>query len=441
MSFIFSISGLRGIVGKDLNPDIIYRYAKSFGRYLKKGRVVIGRDTRGSGKLFRRAVVKGLNSSGRAVVDLGIVPTPTVLFMVRKLKAAGGIVITASHNPAQWNALKFASSKGLFLSAAEFKAFSKKIVIESGSSARRERVEVLKSGLEEHIEKIVTTLKPLQTSFRVAVDAVNGAGSMGLPMVLEAMGCKVYRLSCSFAPDFPRKPEPVRENIAALCRFVESCKLDAGFACDPDCDRLSVVDENGNAIGEEKSLVLATDYVLSEKQRKKPRVVTNLSTTALMDHVAQAHGALLYRTKVGEANVVSRMKTVRAVIGGEGNGGVIYPRINFTRDAMAGAAMVVKLMAKQDEPLSKTLSTYPRYFMIKRKLMITREQFEEKKEMLIDALRGKLDLTDGLKIVGRNYWLHIRPSQTEHLVRVIGESRDRALIENQVTKVKRILYR
>ena len=440
MSFIFSISGLRGIAGKDLNPEVIYRYAKSFGRYLRKGRVVIGRDARGSGKLYRRAVIRGLNAAGRAVIDLGIVPTPTVLFMVRKLKASGGIVITASHNPAQWNALKFSSSKGLFLSASEFRTFSKKIVSDSSASVRKERVEVLKSGLEEHIKKIVTTLKPLDTSLRVAVDAVNGAGSIGLPMVLEAMGCKVYRLNCRFAPDFPRKPEPTRENITALCRFVRSCKLDAGFACDPDCDRLSVVDENGKAIGEEKSLVLATDYVLSEKRRKKPSVVTNLSTTALMDHVTQAHGAVLYRTKVGEANVVSRMKSRRAVIGGEGNGGVIYPSINFTRDAMVGAAMVVKLMAIQNRPISEIMGEYPRYFMIKRKMMIGREKFEEKKEVLIDALRGKLDFADGLKVIGRNYWLHVRPSQTEHLVRVIGESKDRALIETQISRVKRILY-
>lgn len=440
MSFIFSISGLRGIVGKDLNPDIIYSYAKSFGRYLRKGRVVIGRDARGSGKAYRRAVIKGLNAAGRAVIDLGIVPTPTVLFMVRKLKASGGIVITASHNPARWNALKFASSKGLFLSAAEFKAFSKKIIAESSIGGAREKVEVLKSGLEDHVEKIVTTLKPLDKSLRVAVDAVNGAGSVGLPMVLEAMGCKVYRLNCRFTPDFPRKPEPTRENITALSRFVKSCKLDAGFACDPDCDRLSVVDEKGKAIGEEKSLVLATDYVLTLKRRKKPSVVTNLSTTALMDHVTQMHGAVLYRTKVGEANVVSRMRTQRAIIGGEGNGGVIYPSINFTRDAMVGAALIVRLMDAKDNPLSEIMSNYPRYSMIKRKLMINREKFEEKKEALIDALRGKLDFTDGLKIVGRNYWLHIRPSQTEHLVRVIGESRDRAVIETQVSKVKRILY-
>jgi phosphomannomutase len=442
MSLIFSISGLRGVVDRDLNPDVVFRYARSFGKYLKKGHVVIGRDTRQSGKLYRRAVIRGLNSAGRSVIDLGIVPTPTVLFMVRRLKASGGIVITASHNPVQWNALKFVSAKGLFLSSAEFKRFAERIVDDQDSGGRKyERVETSTSGLKEHIEKIVATLKPLQDSLRVGVDAVNGAGSIGLPMVLEEMGCKVYRLNCRFAPDFPRKPEPTGENITALCRFVKSCKLDVGFACDPDCDRLSVVDENGKAIGEENSLALATDYVLSKKKGKKHVVVANLSTTALMDYVTEKHGASLYRTKVGEANVVSRMKASKAVIGGEGNGGVIYPKINFTRDAMTGAALIVKLLARQDKSLSEIMASYPKYFMIKRKMMISKEKFEEQKETIIDAFRGKLDFTDGLKIVGRNYWLHIRPSQTEHLVRVIGESRDRTQIESYVSKVKRILYR
>jgi len=439
MPLMFSISGLRGVVDRDLNSDVVFRYAYSFGRYLKAGSVVIGRDTRQSGKPFRRAVIKGLNSAGRSVIDLGVIPTPTVLFMVRKLKAAGGIAITASHNPIQWNALKFISSRGLFLSAAEFKRFAKRIVDDQHIRGRKgEKLRVYASGLEEHIEKIVKTLKPLQTSLRVGVDAVNGAGSVGLPRVLEEMGCKVFRLNCRFAPIFPRKPEPTRENIAALCRFVKSCKLDIGFACDPDCDRLSIVDDNGKAIGEENSLVLATDYVLG---KKKGNVVTNLSTTALMDYVVEKHDASLFRTKVGEANVVSKMRSSKAVIGGEGNGGVIHPVINFTRDAMVGAALVVKHITEQGKPLSAIMSDYPKYYMIKRKLMIGKDKFEEKKETIFDAFRGKLDFTDGLKIVGRNYWLHIRPSQTEHLVRVIGESRDRSQIENYMTKVKNILYK
>lgn len=439
MSLIFSISGLRGIVDRGLDSEVVFKYARSFGKFLKSGRIVIGRDTRQSGKIFRKAVIQGLSAAGRSVVDLGIVPTPTVLFMVRKLKARGGIVITASHNPIQWNALKFASSKGLFLSNREFMRFKRFMAAERASRGqKKEKVKTSTSGLKEHIEKIITTLKPVAGSFRVGVDAGNGAGSVGLPELLEEMGCKVFRLNCSFATIFPRRPEPTRENIGALCRFVKSCKLDIGFACDPDCDRLSVVDETGKAIGEEMTLVLASDYVLG---KRKGKVVTNLSTTELMDYITQKHDSRLYRTKVGEANVVSKMKSSSAVIGGEGNGGVIYPKINFTRDAMVGAALIVKLLAERGVAISEITDSYPKYYLIKRKLIIGKEKFEEKKDAIVDAFRGKLDFTDGLKITGDNYWLHIRPSQTEDLVRLIGESRDRVQIENYMSKAKNMLYR
>jgi phosphomannomutase len=439
MALKFSISGLRGVVDKDLNPDVVFRYAFSFGRFIRPGNIVIGRDTRQSGKIFRRAVVRGLNAAGRSVIDLGIVPTPTLLLMVRKLKAKGGIVITASHNPIQWNALKFVSSKGIFLNEVEFKRFASKIIDEEESKGRKiENTESYASGVKEHVNVILKALRPLRASFRVGVDAVNGAGSVGLPLLLEEMGCKVFRLNCRFSPVFPRKPEPTRENIVALSRFVRSCKLDVGFACDPDCDRLAVVDERGRAIGEENTLVLATDYILT---KDRGSVVTNLSTTSLMDYIAQKNNVRLYRTKVGEANVVSKMKEKSAVIGGEGSGGVIFPKINPTRDAMVAAALIMKLLSERGGVMSEIVAAYPRYYLIKKKLLIGRDKFEEKKEVIIDAFRGKLDFTDGLKIVGDNYWLHIRPSQTEHVVRLIGESQDRIQIENYIIKVKNILYR
>ncbi|UCD06038.1 MAG: phosphoglucosamine mutase [candidate division WOR-3 bacterium] len=439
MALKFSISGLRGVVDRDLNPEVIYKYARSFGEFIRSGHVIIGRDTRESGNPYRKAVIKGLRAAGCRVTDLGIVPTPTVLLTVRRMKAKGGIVITASHNPIQWNALKFVSSQGLFLNERQFQRFASRIT-ESGKAVhhRGQKVEILKSALKEHIQRIVSKVKPLQNSFRVAVDAVNGAGSVGLPRVLEEMGCKVFRLNCRFSPGFPRRPEPTRENISALCRFVKKCKLDIGFACDPDCDRLAVVDEKGRVIGEENSLVLAADYVLG---RKKGSVVTNLSTTALMDFVARKHRVRLYRTKVGEANVVSKMKSASAVIGGEGNGGIIYPGINFTRDAMVGAALIVKLLEKSGGSISEIVAGYPQYFLIKKKLILSKERFEQNKQEIVDAFRGKLDYTDGLKIISDDYWLHIRPSQTEHVVRVIGESRDRVQVENYVARVKNILYR
>ena len=334
MPLMFSVSGLRGIVGVDLTPKVIYKYAQAFGEFLKPGHVVIGRDTRKSGPIFRRAVIHGLNAAGCTVVDLGIVPTPTVLFMVRKLRANGGIVITASHNPEQWNALKFVSRRGQFLDAQEFKKFSKllnRAKISKQLSKNTFKIKKISSGINEHTNKIISILKMPSVKLKIGVDAVNGAGSIALPMLLEKLGCLVYRLNCKFRPNFPRRPEPTSGNIKVLCQLVKKNGLDLGFAVDPDCDRLSIVDENGQAIGEENTLVLATDYMLS---KFTGNVVTNLSTTVLMNDIVRKYNCRLYRTKVGEANVVSKMEMVKAIIGGEGNGGVIYPKINFTRDAL-----------------------------------------------------------------------------------------------------------
>jgi phosphomannomutase len=439
MSLKFSVSGLRGIVDKDLTSDIVFRYATTFGKYIKPGKVVIGRDTRRSGRLFREVVIKGLNSAGCSVVDLGIVPTPTVLFMVRKLKAHGGIAITASHNPVKWNALKFASSKGQFLGEKELRGFSRylaKIEFLFEKSRRSRKVNIVSNGIKEHIDRIVTVLKPKARGFKIGVDAVNGAGSLALPMLLQKIGCKVYRLNCKFRPDFPRKPEPVPENIKGLCQLVRKNRLDIGLACDPDCDRLSLVDENGRAIGEENTLVLATDFILS---KTKGNVVTNLSTTSLMDYITEKHKCKLYRTKVGEANVISKMKSVDAIIGGEGNGGIIYPKINLTRDALVGAAIIVRLLTECEKKLSEILASYPKYYMMKKKIRMGRVRFETKKEKIIKGFRGRVDYSDGVKIVARNYWLHVRPSQTEPVIRIIGESRNKALLERNFAKIKSLL--
>lgn len=439
MPLMFSVSGLRGIVGEDLTSEIIYNYATAFGRYVKPGRIVVGRDTRESGRLFLKAVIQGLHAADCRVTDLGIVPTPTVLFMVKKLKAKGGISITASHNPIEWNALKFVSSHAIFLNQREFITFSR-CITEKGTRISRQQtsrsIEIVADGADIHINTITSILKPPGRRFRVGVDAVNGAGSRALPMLLEKMGCKVYRLNCRFKPVFPRNPEPTPENIKELRHLVTEQRLDMGFACDPDCDRLSLVDEHGRAIGEENTLVLATDFILS---KKRGDVVTNLSTTAAMDYITKVNKCRLYRTKVGEANVVSKMLKVAAILGGEGNGGVIYPKINMTRDALVGAAIIIKLRAERDKHLSEIITSYPRYYMMKKKIRISRDQFEKKKEKIVEKFNGRVNLLDGLRITAKNYWLHIRPSQTEPLVRIIGESRDRRQIECCINEVKDIL--
>jgi len=439
MPLMFSISGLRGIVNKDLTADIVFQYASLFGQFLGRDKIVIGRDTRESGKSFRKVVIHALNSSGCTVIDLGIAPTPTVLLMVRELRAAGGIVITASHNPIQWNALKFVSRRGQFLHQWEFNAFSKYIAEKKLSrkmSKRLNKVRLLPIGVETHIKKIIRSLKPVGKRFKVGVDAVNAAGSVALPKILEKMGCNVYRFNCKFGTRFPRKPEPTPENIKQFCRFAQAKRLDLGFACDPDCDRLSIVDENGRAIGEENTLALAADYVLS---KKRGNVVTNLSTSAVIDDIVKMHGCFLYRTKVGEANVVSKMEQVNALIGGEGNGGVIYPAINFTRDALVAAALIIKLLAERNKMVSEILAKYPKYYMLKKKMRITKERFEKQKKRIIKAFKGRTDLRDGLRLTTSDYWLHIRPSRTEPFLRIIGEARSKQQIEEHIAVIKRIL--
>ena len=439
MSLMFSISGLRGIVNEDLTAGVVLKYAYAFGKFLKPGKVVIGRDARKSGKTFSRTVIRGLNAAGCSVIDLGIVPTPTVLFMVRKLNGQGGIIITASHNPVEWNALKFVSRKGQFLQEQEhikFLKFINNLQIVKQSPRKFSNVNELKSGVNEHINKIVGVMKLRSVKFGIGVDAVNGAGSICLPRLLEKIGCKVYRLNCKFSPNFPRGPEPTPENIKALCHLVKKNRLDFGFAVDPDCDRLSIVDENGEAIGEENTLALATDYILS---KTKGNVVTNLSTTALLDYVVRKHDGKLYRTKVGEANVVAEMQRVKAIIGGEGNGGVIYPKINFTRDALVGAAIILKLLVERNRSISRVLVEYPRYHMIKKKIKIGKWRFDEQREKIIRAFEGKINFIDGIRITGQDYWLHIRPSQTEPIIRIIGEAREKRKIEKYIEKVENLL--
>lgn len=439
MALMFSISGLRGLVGKDLTPDIVFQYAAVFGKYLGQGKVIVGRDTRKSGLSYTQAVSEGLSAVGCHIIDLGIVPTPTVLFMVRHGRAKGGIAITASHNPVEWNALKFISAKGQFLDQQGFKAFSEKLRMAdfvSRPETKQIHCKTLAHSIDVHIDKIVSILKPSSEKLKVGVDAVNGAGSIALPRVLEKMGCRVYRLNCRFNPNFPRRPEPKPENIKGLCDHVKEKGLDLGIASDPDCDRLSIVDERGKAIGEDRTLVLATDFIL---EHKAGHVVTNLSTTTLMDYITKKHRCRLYRTKVGEANVVSKMVQTNAVIGGEGNGGVIYPRINRTRDALVAAAIIIKLMVKQGQRLSQIIAQYPKYFMKKEELRISRENFEKKKERLARIFKGRLDYIDGIRIMAKDYWLHIRPSQTEPFIRIIGEAKDRKKITECIKKVKHVL--
>ncbi len=428
-----SISGVRGVIGESLTPTLLARFAQAFGTYIGSGTVVIGRDTRTSGEMVRQAVIAGLLSSGCRVIDLDVCPVPTVQLIVRQRKAAGGIAITASHNPAEWNALKFVNSEGLFLSVGPARALLD--IYHQGeytkvAGGEMRNVEAVTTALDAHINAIVSVVDKLPVTsrkLRVALDSCNGAGSIIAPRLLEAMGAEVVTVNTTPDGSFPRGAEPIAENLQQLCQLVKESKADIGFAQDMDADRLAVVAETGEPIGEENTLVLATRYVL---EKTPGAVVANLSTTSAMDDVVKMFDcppqhSSLHRSKIGEANVTEMMQHVGAVIGGEGNGGVIYPRVNFCRDSHVGMALILHLLAGTGRSVSDLLSDLPRYVMLKERLTCPSDKIAEVLKLIRrDFADQQMDLQDGVKISFADGWLHVRGSNTEPIIRLVAEATD-----------------
>ncbi len=421
-----SISGVRGVIGASLTPTLLTRFAQAFGTYVGPRTIILGRDTRTSGEMVRQAVIAGLLSSGCRVIDLDICPVPTVQLLVRERKAQGGICITASHNPAEWNALKFINAEGLFMSVGQARELLD--IYHQGdytkvSGANMRSVEMLSGAGDLHINAILAAVGAIPKTSRplkVALDSCNGAASQLAPRLLKALGAEV--VSINTTPDglFPRGAEPIAENIGALCELVKSSGADVGFAQDMDADRLAVVDETGAPIGEDYTLVLATRYILS----KTPgAVVANLSTTHALDPVVRHFGCELHRTKIGEANVTEKMQSINAIIGGEGNGGVIYPRINFCRDSQVGMALILHLLADTGKTVSQLLGEFPRYHIIKEKLDCPSDKIAEALKMIRrDYADCEMDLRDGVKVLFANSWLHVRGSNTEPIIRIVAEA-------------------
>src|SRR3954469_4986017 len=421
-----SISGVRGVVGESLTPTLLVRFTQAFGTFVGPGTIVIGRDTRTSGEMVRQAVVAGLLSSGCRVLDLDVCPVPTVQLLVRGRGARGGIAITASHNPAEWNALKFINSSGLFLAGAQARQLLD--IYHQGEyvkvrGAEMRSVERETGALDTHVKAVLDALGPLPTGERklkVVVDCCNGAGSVVAPRLLEALGAEVIAINATPDGMFPRGAEPVPENLGALCEAVRASGADVGFAQDMDADRLAVVDERGEPLGEEYTLVLATRQVLA---KERGAVVASLSTTTVLDSVARDFGSPIYRSKIGEANVTEEMRRVGAVVGGEGNGGVIYPRINFARDSLVGMALVLHLLAASGQTVTQILDTLPRYHMIKEKLVCPSDKVGPLLRMLRrEYEEQQLDTRDGVKVSLPHGWLLVRGSNTEPIIRLVAEA-------------------
>ena len=441
------VSGVRGVVGESLTPEVILKFSSAFGMLCKSGKVVLGRDTRVSGEMVRSAVVCGLLSTGCEVVDLGVCATPTVEIAVEGLKANGGVIITASHNPIEWNALKFVGADGIFLSEKEGRRLTGLIEndkIRHGGWNKLGKVKFDHSWTERHVKRVlrlnhINLRKIKKRKFRVVLDCVNGAACVISPHLLRALGCKVIELNCKPDGKFAHDPEPVPRNLASLRQAVKKHKADLGFANDPDVDRLAMVSEKGVPLGEEATLALATKFVLNRKPNSK--VVANISTSRMIDDIAGEYGSKVYRTKVGEAHVARQLRKVKGVIGGEGNGGVILPEFHYGRDALVGMALILQYLAESEKPISRLSSELPRYFMIKRKAKLSKN-FERNLVRLKKSFsRGRINPLDGIRIDFEDSWLHIRKSNTEPLVRVIAEARSKREASKLVTGGLRILSR
>ena len=440
---IRSISGVRGLIDSHLTTKVIECYARAFHSHLKPGLIFIGRDSRPSGEDLLDSFANELVRLGRDVIICGIVPTPTVQFMVERSEAAGGIIITASHNPIEWNGIKFVRSDGTFFHPNDcdhlFELFDKDKAlndVKSPGMVFPDQNSILKHAINT-IELSCIDFKAIKKrQFKVVIDAVNGAGSAALPLLLEYLGCEVIKLYCEGNGEFKRGTEPLPENLIDLGKLVLDNNADVGFAVDPDADRLAVVDESGKPIGEEYTLVLAAEGYINNR-KKEEIFVTNLSSSMALDKLAEKHSCSVERSAVGEINVVQKMLALNSELGGEGNGGVILKESHLGRDSLVGVAMVLNRMSQEETKISKIHSSLPQFHIMKDKIIldgVDKNIVEKKiKSIFSDA---EINSNDGLKLIWNDCWIHIRTSNTEPIMRIYAEAPSKKVAEKLVEQVK-----
>lgn len=457
MTLIKSISGIRGTiggkVGSNLTPVDAVKFASAYGTWLKSYRhketyrIVIGRDARPSGLMIQELVIQSLIGLGIDVVCLDLSTTPTVEMAVAMEHADGGIIITASHNPVQWNALKLLNEKGEFLNAEEG---AKILEIAENEDFDFAEVQHLgkrtnhKSYIDLHIEEILALDDVLvsdikKEKFKVVLDAVNSTGGISIVPLLEQLDVEVIKLYCEPTGQFPHNPEPLKKHLTDLSEAVIKHKADFGIAVDPDVDRLAFMDENGEMFGEEYTLVSVADYLLS---RRKGNTVSNLSSSRALRDVTEKHGGSYTASAVGEVNVVQAMKDTNAIIGGEGNGGIIYPELHYGRDSLVGLALFLSLLSQKQISVSALRQTYPDYYMAKEKIQLTPEiDVDNLLEKVEDVYKsGDITTIDGVKIDFEDSWVHLRKSNTEPIIRVYTEAKSQkkadALAQEMMQKIK-----
>ena len=461
-TLMVSVSGVRGLVGTDLTPEVVAGWAAAFGTWARDGMrpsgrravrpsIVVGRDARTSGPMFASAAIAGLQSVGCDVIDVGLVATPTVQLAVEHHRAAGGIILTASHNPIEWNALKFVGRDGIFLDTGAGTRV-RELATGGGNSLPRAtydaigRVAADADAISRHLAAVlalrgVNVRAIRRRRFRVALDTVRGAGGAVMPELFERLGCRVSAINLETDGLFPRPPEPVPENLKALAALVRRSKADIGIAVDPDVDRLAIVDEKGRPIGEDYTLAFAIRAV---RPSGRQTVVCNLSTSLVVEDAAREFGARVVRAPVGEAHVARKIIELNAVIGGEGNGGVMYPALHVGRDAPVAAALVLSLLARERATVSELVARAPRYTIVKAKLELgARSREPGKLDQVYAELRRRFpdaaaDMQDGLRLAWPDRWLHVRPSGTEPIIRLIAEAPASADAERLIAEGRRL---
>ncbi len=439
-TLMVSISGIRGIVGDGLDPNVLVKYTSAYADFIGDGTVVIGRDARITGEMVKQIVVGTLLAKGLNVVDIGITPTPTVQYTVKTLSAQGGIAISASHNPNQWNALKLLNCTGQFMTPDENYEMLK-ILNESENKYKSwdkiGKLTEYEDGLKRHVHDVLN-LKYIdkeaikKRKFKVLVDCVNGAGVYVIPQLLKELGCEVVELNCEKTGIFPRLPEPIPENLTETMKAVIDAKADLGVVVDPDVDRLVLITNDGKPFSEENTIAQAVKFILS---KEKGDVSVNLSTTRAIDDIAETFGCNVFRSPVGEANVVKRMKEVKAIIGGEGSGGVIYPELHYGRDALVGIAITLQHLLEFGGTISELKTSLPSYSIAKRKIELGNVNPDDVINALKDKYQDeKINTEDGLRIDFNDHWVHFRKSNTEPIIRIITEAEEKSYAEELSNK-------
>lgn len=440
---IISISGIRGIFGESLIPENIVKYTAAFAKYNNNKTIVIGRDGRAGGELIEDLVENTLLFCGCRVIKIGIAPTPTVSLAVKTLRASGGIAITASHNPQEWNGMKFINRNGIFLDSEENKKLWELFDNSDDNYVPAEKLkqaEYCPGFGDYHISKVLKIkslkLKKIkQRKFKVVVDCVNASGSKIIPALLNKLGCRVIEIDCDQSGIFTRKPEPLPENLMRTCKAVKKHKADIGIVIDPDADRLVIITEKGDPFGEENTITTAVNFILKNTTPGKRKAVINLSTSRSVDDVVKSIGGKLYKAPVGEINVIKKMMDVKAVIGGEGSGGVILPEVHYGRDSLVGTALILSEIADSGLKVSEYKKSLPSYFICKTKIStegIDSESVFEYLKRIYSAYDQNFE--DGLRLDFDWGWVNFRKSNTEPIIRVITEAKTASEAEEMQKK-------